>query len=245
MCPLSSSLLFFTRRLFHLKPHLATLLHPHPPLFFLLLSLLCFGEKRRSEEPKKEEKKKKQKWLNQNYWTVEVGRNGILNTQLYFFLSQYKKKRLSDQASPNRRLFRWKILLASQIRYVAVEREVEGDLLLGDMGQGLGICPGVLDGAISISAVQEKKYNKKCANAVIKSLGLNTEKIEKCMGDPDADTDNPVLKEEQDAQKPIDHFLPNNTHISSLWWMKHVSEIALENLRIRLRGTTAQAWLVI
>lgn len=80
------------RRLFHLKPHLATLLHPHPPLFFLLLSLLCFGEKRRSEEPKKEEKKKKQKWLNQNYWTVEVGRNGILNTQLYFFLSQYKKK---------------------------------------------------------------------------------------------------------------------------------------------------------
>ncbi|KAE9609868.1 hypothetical protein Lal_00006693 [Lupinus albus] len=37
---------------------------------------------------------------------------------------------------------------------IAVEREVEGDLLLADMGQGLGLRPGVIDGAISISAVQ-------------------------------------------------------------------------------------------
>ncbi|XP_062165296.1 18S rRNA (guanine-N(7))-methyltransferase RID2 [Alnus glutinosa] len=37
---------------------------------------------------------------------------------------------------------------------VALEREAEGDLLLGDMGQGLGLRPGVIDGAISISAVQ-------------------------------------------------------------------------------------------
>ncbi|KGN50577.1 18S rRNA (guanine-N(7))-methyltransferase RID2 isoform X1 [Cucumis sativus] len=37
---------------------------------------------------------------------------------------------------------------------VALERETDGDLLLGDMGQGLGIRPGVVDGAISISAVQ-------------------------------------------------------------------------------------------
>ncbi|PSS30092.1 18S rRNA (guanine-N(7))-methyltransferase [Actinidia chinensis var. chinensis] len=37
---------------------------------------------------------------------------------------------------------------------VALEREVEGDLMLGDMGQGIGIRPGVIDGAISISAVQ-------------------------------------------------------------------------------------------
>uniref|UniRef100_A0A2P2KVX7 Methyltransferase type 11 domain-containing protein n=1 Tax=Rhizophora mucronata TaxID=61149 RepID=A0A2P2KVX7_RHIMU len=37
---------------------------------------------------------------------------------------------------------------------VALEREAEGDLLLGDMGQGLAIRPGVVDGAISISAVQ-------------------------------------------------------------------------------------------
>ncbi|KAL6579718.1 hypothetical protein OROMI_007742 [Orobanche minor] len=37
---------------------------------------------------------------------------------------------------------------------IALEREVEGDLILGDMGQGLGLRPGVIDGAISISAVQ-------------------------------------------------------------------------------------------
>ncbi|TYH04676.1 hypothetical protein ES288_A08G025300v1 [Gossypium darwinii] len=37
---------------------------------------------------------------------------------------------------------------------VALQNEVEGDLLLGDMGQGLGLRPGVIDGAISISAVQ-------------------------------------------------------------------------------------------
>lgn len=37
---------------------------------------------------------------------------------------------------------------------IALEREVEGDLMLGDMGQGLGLRPGILDGAISISAVQ-------------------------------------------------------------------------------------------
>lgn len=30
--------------------------------------------------------------------------------------------------------------------------------------------------------------------------GLDLRKIEKCMGDPDADTDNPVLKMEQNAQ---------------------------------------------
>lgn len=37
---------------------------------------------------------------------------------------------------------------------VALEREVEGDLSLMDMGQGLPFRPGTMDGAISISAVQ-------------------------------------------------------------------------------------------
>ncbi|XP_038694082.1 18S rRNA (guanine-N(7))-methyltransferase RID2-like isoform X1 [Tripterygium wilfordii] len=37
---------------------------------------------------------------------------------------------------------------------VALEREVEGDLLLSDMGQGLPLRTGVIDGAISISAIQ-------------------------------------------------------------------------------------------
>ncbi|KAL1544323.1 Vacuolar-sorting receptor 3 [Salvia divinorum] len=48
--------------------------------------------------------------------------------------------------------------------------------------------------------MKEKKYNKECAEGVIKSLGLDLKKIEKCMGDPDVDSDNPVLKEQQDAQ---------------------------------------------
>ncbi|KAF8377638.1 hypothetical protein HHK36_031020 [Tetracentron sinense] len=48
--------------------------------------------------------------------------------------------------------------------------------------------------------MKEKKYNKGCANTVIKSLGLDSKKIEKCMGDLDANSENPVLKEEQDAQ---------------------------------------------
>eukprot|EP01018_Ginkgo_biloba_P004284 Gb_28076 [translate_table: standard] len=37
---------------------------------------------------------------------------------------------------------------------VALEREIDGDLLLSDIGQGLGLRPGTIDGAISISAVQ-------------------------------------------------------------------------------------------
>ncbi|KAK1394653.1 hypothetical protein POM88_013709 [Heracleum sosnowskyi] len=47
---------------------------------------------------------------------------------------------------------------------------------------------------------KDVKYNKECADSVIKSLGLDSKKIEKCMGDLNADSDNPVLKEEQDAQ---------------------------------------------
>uniref|UniRef100_A0A3Q2CDV8 18S rRNA (guanine-N(7))-methyltransferase n=1 Tax=Cyprinodon variegatus TaxID=28743 RepID=A0A3Q2CDV8_CYPVA len=37
---------------------------------------------------------------------------------------------------------------------VALDREVEGDLLLGDMGQGMPFRPGTFDGCISISALQ-------------------------------------------------------------------------------------------
>lgn len=37
---------------------------------------------------------------------------------------------------------------------VAVEREVEGDLFLQDIGQGFGFRPGTFDGAISISVLQ-------------------------------------------------------------------------------------------
>jgi 18S rRNA (guanine1575-N7)-methyltransferase len=36
---------------------------------------------------------------------------------------------------------------------VASEREVEGDVILSDMGHGFGFRPGSFDGAISISAL--------------------------------------------------------------------------------------------
>lgn len=37
---------------------------------------------------------------------------------------------------------------------IAVEREVAGDVILGDMGEGMPFKPGTFDGAISISALQ-------------------------------------------------------------------------------------------
>ncbi|KAM0854372.1 hypothetical protein ACQ4PT_050469 [Festuca glaucescens] len=48
--------------------------------------------------------------------------------------------------------------------------------------------------------MKENKYTKECADGVIKSLGLDHKAIDKCIGDPDADKENPVLKAEQDAQ---------------------------------------------
>lgn len=48
--------------------------------------------------------------------------------------------------------------------------------------------------------MKEKKYTKECADQVIKSLGVDIKKVDECIGDPDADVENPVLKEEQEAQ---------------------------------------------
>ncbi|KAL8172275.1 hypothetical protein V2J09_024079 [Rumex salicifolius] len=48
--------------------------------------------------------------------------------------------------------------------------------------------------------MKEKKYNKECANGVLKSLGLDIKDIDKCMGDPTSDSENTLLKQEQEAQ---------------------------------------------
>ncbi|XP_038903802.1 vacuolar-sorting receptor 1-like isoform X2 [Benincasa hispida] len=48
--------------------------------------------------------------------------------------------------------------------------------------------------------MKEKKYNEECANEVIKSFGMDLNKIKDCIGDPGADVENPILKAEQDAQ---------------------------------------------
>ncbi|KAI5392341.1 hypothetical protein KIW84_076936 [Lathyrus oleraceus] len=44
--------------------------------------------------------------------------------------------------------------ISASMLNIALEGEVEGDLLLGDMGQGLGLRFGVFDGAIGISTIQ-------------------------------------------------------------------------------------------
>ncbi|KAL8237301.1 hypothetical protein R6Q59_018382 [Mikania micrantha] len=48
--------------------------------------------------------------------------------------------------------------------------------------------------------MKDKKYNKECADEVIKSLGVDLKKVDECIGDTEADTDNSVLKAEQEAQ---------------------------------------------
>ncbi|CAH2058810.1 unnamed protein product [Thlaspi arvense] len=48
--------------------------------------------------------------------------------------------------------------------------------------------------------MKDKMYTKECADEVIKSLGIDLEKVDKCIGDPEADVENPVLKAEQESQ---------------------------------------------
>ncbi|KAL2496251.1 EGF receptor-like protein [Forsythia ovata] len=48
--------------------------------------------------------------------------------------------------------------------------------------------------------MKEKKYTKDCADQVIHSLGVDVKKIDKCIRDTEVDTDNPVLKAEQESQ---------------------------------------------
>ncbi|XP_010529937.1 PREDICTED: vacuolar-sorting receptor 1 isoform X2 [Tarenaya hassleriana] len=48
--------------------------------------------------------------------------------------------------------------------------------------------------------MKEKKYTKECADDVIKSLGIDLKKVDKCIGDTEADVENPILKAEQESQ---------------------------------------------
>ncbi|KAL9239237.1 hypothetical protein vseg_013577 [Gypsophila vaccaria] len=49
-------------------------------------------------------------------------------------------------------------------------------------------------------SMKENKYTKTCADDILQSLNLPADKIKKCIGDPDADVENEVLKNEQDKQ---------------------------------------------
>ncbi|KAI0488696.1 18S rRNA (guanine-N(7))-methyltransferase RID2 [Dendrobium catenatum] len=64
---------------------------------------------------------------------------------------------------------------------VALEREVEGDLLLADMGQGLGLRPGVIDGAISISAIQWLCYADKSSHEPMARLKAFFGSLYRCL----------------------------------------------------------------
>lgn len=52
----------------------------------------------------------------------------------------------------------------------AIDREVEGDVMLGDIGQGMPFRPGMFDGAISISAIQWLCYSDKQTHKPSKRL---------------------------------------------------------------------------
>ncbi|GAV75047.1 PA domain-containing protein [Cephalotus follicularis] len=49
-------------------------------------------------------------------------------------------------------------------------------------------------------SMKEKRYSKECAEDVMKSHGLPIDKIKKCIGDPEADVENELLKIEQELQ---------------------------------------------
>ncbi|KAL0711131.1 hypothetical protein Bca4012_018109 [Brassica carinata] len=57
----------------------------------------------------------------------------------------------------------------------------------------------VTDFAIRCPMKQEK-YNKLCADQVIRSLGVDVSKVDKCIGGIEANAENPVLRGEQEAQ---------------------------------------------
>ncbi|KAL4310681.1 hypothetical protein GQ457_01G045870 [Hibiscus cannabinus] len=46
-------------------------------------------------------------------------------------------------------------------------------------------------------SMKQNRYSKECAEAVMSALDLPVEKIKKCLGDPEADVENEVLKQEQ------------------------------------------------
>lgn len=63
-----------------------------------------------------------------------------------------------------------KLQLIHYFSEVATERETDGDLILGDMGQGLPFRAGAFDGAVSISALQWLCYADKASHNPTKRL---------------------------------------------------------------------------
>lgn len=49
-------------------------------------------------------------------------------------------------------------------------------------------------------SMKNNEYTKDCTDEVIKSLGVDIKKIDECVGDPESDVENVILKAEQEAQ---------------------------------------------
>ncbi|KAK8511048.1 hypothetical protein V6N11_046373 [Hibiscus sabdariffa] len=52
----------------------------------------------------------------------------------------------------------------------------------------------------AIRCTLKEKYTKECADEVIRSLGIDLDSIDNCIGDTEADVENPVLEAELDAK---------------------------------------------
>jgi SAM-dependent methyltransferase len=64
---------------------------------------------------------------------------------------------------------------------IAAQRDVGGDLILNDIGQGFGFRSGLYDGAISISAIQWLCYNDKRDHRSAKRLTAFFQSLYKCL----------------------------------------------------------------
>lgn len=66
--------------------------------------------------------------------------------------------------------FVYKYICVEHFTDIAKERETDGDLMLGDMGQGMPFRAGIFDGAVSVSALQWLCYADKASHNPIKRL---------------------------------------------------------------------------
>lgn len=64
---------------------------------------------------------------------------------------------------------------------IAAERDVEGDLVENDIGQGFGLRAGTFDGAISISAIQWLCYNDKRGHRSARRLTAFFQSLYRCL----------------------------------------------------------------
>ncbi|KAF3324093.1 vacuolar-sorting receptor 1 isoform X2 [Carex littledalei] len=75
-----------------------------------------------------------------------------------------------------------------------------------------------LSSAVQRCPLKDKKHTTGCADQVLRSLRFDQKKMNNCSRDPEADTDNNVLKAEQDAQASLGDVRTNPSHMPPLGW---------------------------